>query len=230
MNRGRDKPSRATGRSVRTRHTAERRVFNRLKTDCSRTAREEYELAIKTLVELYNTTIHENRFIVGGAVEVFTYALLRSVGIDCNLYGDQAQGGDILLPNNRMLSVKSSFRGVQDIRLLNQMGIGKRMWSTATLFVISGVGIVFGAPDMVAADHVKAMGDATVLRRAGLQALIDNDDPDNVLRMAIAEKPPTEKTGFSRKASTAVAQKILSEMESQDLHRAFSSDRQRHHL
>lgn len=111
---------------MRTRYTAERRVFDRLKSDCSRTVKNDYQVAVKKLVELYNTTIYENRFIVGGAVEVFTYALLRSVGIDCTLYGDQAQGGDILLPNNRTLSVKSRFRGVAEIRLLNKMGDGER--------------------------------------------------------------------------------------------------------
>lgn len=198
---------REAGRMACTLYTAERRVFEQLKSDCSRTVRKEYQLAVKTLVELYNTTIYENRFIVGGAVEVFTYALLRSASIDCTLCGDQAQGGDILLPNDRMLSLKSSFRGIADIRLLNQMGTGDREWDTATLFVISGVGIVFGAPDMVASEHLKAMGDAKILRKAGLQALIDNEAEDNVFRMEIAKKPPTEKTGFSHKASTAVAEK-----------------------
>ena len=228
MTRAPGKSLRKAGRVARTRYTAERRAFGRLKSDCSRTARKEYQLAVKTLIELYNTTIYENRFIVGGAVEVFTYALLRSVGIGCTLYGDQAQGGDILLPNNRTLSVKSSFRGIADIRLLNQMGTGERMWSTATLFVISGIGIVFGAPDMVAPEHLKAMGDAKILKKAGLQALIGNEAQDNVFRMEVAKKPPAEKTGFSLKASTAVAEKVLSEMESQDLYRAFSSDRRRH--
>ncbi len=55
-----------------------------------------------------NTAIYENRFIAGGAVEVFAFALLRTVGIECTLYGDQAMVGDILLPNDRKLSVKSS--------------------------------------------------------------------------------------------------------------------------
>ena len=151
MTRDSGELSRKAGRVARTCYTAERRVFDRLKSDCSRTVRKDYQIAVKTLVERYNTTIYENRFVAGGAVEVFTCALLRSVGIDCTLCGDQAQGGDILLPNNRMISLKSSFRGIADIRLLNQMGTGERRWDTATLFVISGVGIVFGAPDMVAA-------------------------------------------------------------------------------
>ena len=88
-----------------THYTQEREIFERLKTNCSADARHEYELAINTLLSRYNTTIYENRFVVGGAVEVFTCALLRSVEIECSLYGDQGRNGDILLPNGRKLSV-----------------------------------------------------------------------------------------------------------------------------
>lgn len=209
------------GRAPRTRFTQERRVFDRLRSDCSVTAQREYELAVQTLVERYNTTIYENRFIAGGAVEVFTYALLRSVGISCNLYGDQAKGGDILLPRDRKLSVKSNLVGVRPVRLLNKMGKRRPKWNTATLFVVAGIGIVFGAPDMVASSHLETTGDALVLRTRGLRALINK--PSNVVPMDIARKPPTEVTGFSHKASTAVARQILLDMESHDLLRAFSS-------
>ena len=63
------------------RYTAERRAFDWLRDTCPEAARRDYEQAIRTLVERYNTTIYENRFVVGGAVEVFTWALLRSAGI-----------------------------------------------------------------------------------------------------------------------------------------------------
>jgi len=41
--------------------------------------------------------------------------------------------------------------------------------------------------------------------------------------MKIAHKPPTEMTGFSHKASTAVARQILFEMSASDLLKAFPS-------
>lgn len=200
---------------------AERRVFERLKNDCTDESKQEYELAIATLVERYNTTIYEttiyeNRFVVGGAVEVFTYALLRSVGVDSTLYGDQAKSGDILLPNDKKLSVKGTFTGgVSDVRLLNKQGGGSRVWDTATLFVVSNIGIVYGAPDMVDPEHVKDMSDAIILKRKGLKALAD--DSKNVFVLEIGKKPPTEMTGFSHKASTAVAKQILFEMGSKKL-------------
>ena len=190
----------------------EQRVFRRLREDCTENAKQQYEQAVSEVLGSYNTTIYENRFVVGGAVEVFTYALLRTVGIDCRLYGDQATSGDILLPNGRILSVKGTFTGgASNIKLVNKLGGGHRPWTAATLFVVSSVGIVFGAPDMVAPEHVRDVKDGTELSKAGLQALINN--PDNVLKMRIATKPPTEVTGFSQKASTAVALKVLSDLD-----------------
>ena len=61
-----------------TKFTGERSVFDRLRSDISVEAQQEYELAIKRLIECYNTTIRENRFTVGGALKVFTCALLGS--------------------------------------------------------------------------------------------------------------------------------------------------------
>lgn len=177
-------------------------------------------MSVRTLVERYNTTIYENRFIVGGAVEIFAYALLRSVGIACTLYADQSRGGDILLPNQKQLSVKSSFTGMSNVKLINQMGPGTRNWDTAALFVISGVGIVYGDPDTVGQDAIKSTGDGLELRKAAIVSLAA--DSTNVFEMSIASKPPTEQTGFSLKASTAVAMRILEETRSSSLQDAIA--------
>ena len=200
----------------------ERRAFERLKADCSREGKEEYELAFYKLLERYNTTIYENRFITGGVVEVFTCALLRSVGIDCTLYADQSRSGDILLPNDRKLSIKGTFTGgPSDVKLMNKQGEGVREWSTATLFVISEVGIVYGSPDMVSPKHVKDVKDGLVLKKAAIIRLMA--DASNVFEMKLMRKPPTEMTGFSHKASTAVVRQILFEMRSKALLKMFST-------
>lgn len=202
-------------------YAQERRAFDRLRSDCSDEAREEYEKAIATLLSTYNTTIYENRFIAGGAVEVFTYALLRSVGIDCHLYGAQSRSGDILLPNDRKLSIKGTFTGgPTNVKLVNKQGGGHREWTTATLFVVSSVGLVYGSPDMVAMEYVKDSEDAIELKKAGLQTLIDN--PANLFKAEIDRKPPTEMAGFSKKASTAVARQILSDIPSENLMKNFA--------
>ncbi len=170
-------------------------------------------------MERYNTKIFENRFIAGGATEIFTFALLRSVGIKCTLISDNAVGGDILLPQGRQLSVKSNFTGVKAIRLLNRMGDGMREWTAATLFVVAGVGIVFGAPGMVDSSHIRDTSDALELTARGLRGLMA--DADNVIEMKIAHKPPTEKAGSSQKASTVVAHDILRSTDARDLLKAL---------
>ena len=130
--------------------------------------------------------------------------------------------GDILLPNDGKISIKGTFKGIADVRLLNKMGEGDREWKIATLFVVSGLGVVFGAPDMVDETHLKNVEDAVVIKKEGLKVLANN--PNNVISMKIAQKPPTEVAGFSQKASTAVARQIFLETDSTTLLQAFTSD------
>ena len=197
-------------------YNQERRIFDRLKTDLKNQTKIEYENAFNVLIEKYNTSIYENRFITGGAIEVFTYALLRSVGIDCNMYGNQSLGGDILLPNQKLLSVKGIFTGgVNNVILMNKQGSGKRKWNTATLFIISEIGIVYGDPNMVKTSNIKDRSDSLVLDKKGLIEIIKNNK--NYITMKLNKKPPTETSGFSDKASVAVAKQILQETNSQTL-------------
>lgn len=94
--------------------------------------------------------------------------------------------------------------------------------ATTTLFVVSGLGIAFGTPDTVEAAHIKSVGDAIVLKTDGLRRIVDN--PKNVFAMDIDDKPPTETTGSSLKASTAVARRILLDTNSAILRRALKID------
>jgi hypothetical protein len=202
-------------------YASERRAFERLKSDCSDRAKREYELAFNTLMERYNSTIYENRFITGGAVEVFTYALLCSVGIDCTLYADQSKSGDILLPNDKKLSLKGTFTGgASGVKLMNKLGVGNRAWTTATLFVISEIGIVYGDPNMVDPEYVQLTGDGLSLKRRAVVELIE--DQSNVFPLNLSRKNPTEMTGFSHKASTTIAKQIMWEMKTSQLLKAFN--------
>ena len=199
------------GPARRKSYDQERWVFDRLRLDCSEEAKKEYETAVDTLLSRYNTTIYENRFTAGGAVKFLTYALLRSVGIDCTPDEDQSHPGDILLPNGQKLLIKTTFTDKsRNVKLMNKLGESYQKWDTATLFVVSDVGLVYGSPDMVAEEHIKDSNEGTILKKAGLQYLIGI--PDNLFKVKIAKKPPAETAGSSEKASTAVARQILSEM------------------
>ncbi|MXZ43695.1 MAG: hypothetical protein F4Z01_01750 [Gammaproteobacteria bacterium] len=188
--------------------SSERGVFNLLKEECSDKGKLEYEQALRVLVDQYNTTIYENRFIVGGVVEVLTYALLKSVGIGCDLYSNVAKSGDIILENEKKISVKSQFTGrLSAIKLMNKQGGGKRVWNTATLFVIANVGMVFGTPKMVDSEYVQDTNDGLELKVKGIRQLISNER--NIFEIEVPQKQPTAMTGFSHKASAAVARRIL---------------------
>ena len=191
-------------------YNAERKTFAALRENCSETAKVEYVHAIGIVLNQYNTSIYENRFVAGGAVEVFTYALMRSAGLACSMYADQERGGDIMLPHHKHLSVKGSFTGgTANIKLLNQLGSGDRPWKVATLFVLSEIGIVYGDPDLVSREHVRQVSDGVELKKAGLEDLMKN--PKNVIDMEIPKKPSREMAGKSLKASESIAWKILND-------------------
>lgn len=198
-----------------TSYRYEREVFDVLRRTCSKDCKNEYERAVKTLIYRYNTSVYENRFVVGGALEVFTLGLIRTVGIQCKLVSDRSTGGDILLENDLMFSLKSSFVGLNDIRLINQMGKGKRNWTTATLFILSDIGIVFGTPELVAKSEVQATGDAILLKKSGLKRLIS--DKNNIFSLSIPSKLPAKLASSSLKASNAVARQILYDTNSRTL-------------
>lgn len=197
------------------RYIVEREAFDNLRSACTPKAQSEYENALRLLVHQYNTTIRENRFIVGGVTKDLTYKLLRSVGIHCTFGVEDRDSGDILLGRNRRLRVKSSFSGVSHIRLMNKMSPGDRHWNVASLFVVSGVGLVFGAPDMVQDRDVVNAADGIDLTESALYSLID--DENNVLEMNIPSKPPSAQAGRAQLASMAVARQVLNDISSEIL-------------
>ena len=190
---------------------AERKVFKDLKSKCINYAKQEYEEAIAYLHRHYNPTVYEHRFIVGGVIEAFTCALLRSTGTCCRL---ESQEG-IVLPNDRRLSVSSTFQGgPTSITVLNKMGEGHRSWDTATLFVVSKVGIVYGDSEIVDCKEIEDVGDRVRLSKKGVEQLIENDSL--VFRMNLKPKPPFKETCNPR-ASYTLAKHILKEQESSKL-------------
>ena len=188
----------------------ERHCFKHLRENLSNEAKAEYETGVKHLVERYNTAIYENRFTVGGVVEVFTLALMRATGIEIEGCGSEAQGGDLILPNGRMFSLKSSFTRGGSVILVNTRGDSGTDWKTATLFVLSNVGIVYGDPDMAEDDDLNRASDNLHIKRSALNRFAQ--DPLNLIPMEISLKPPTEIADSSMKASDAVARQLMNEL------------------
>ena len=188
----------------------ERNCFKHLQENLSNEAKAEYETGIKHLIERYNTAIYENRFTVGGVVEVFTLALMRSTGIEIEGCGSEAQGGDLILPSGRMFSLKSSFTRGGSVILVNTRGDSGTDWETATLFVLSNVGIVYGDPDMAQEDDLNRTADNLQIKRTALNRFAQ--DPLKLIPMEIPLKPLTEMAISSMKASDAVARQLMNEL------------------
>ena len=124
------------------------------------------------------------------------------------------------LPNQKLLSLKGVFTGgANSVILMNKQGGGIREWATATLFVVSEVGIVYGTPEMVDPTDIKDRADAVQLHKRGLLEIMQ--DERNILPMDLRRKPPTEVAGFAQKASVAVARQILSETKARALFNAL---------
>ena len=190
----------------------ERNCFYHLKNNLKPEARAEYERGVGNLIQIYNTTIYENRFLTGGVVEVFTLALMRTVGIEVEPCGDTGVGGDLILSTGEMFSVKSSFTKVRsNVILVNTRDDSNTPWTTATLFVLSGIGMVYGDPSMEIEGDLNRAKDNLNIKQAAIARFAK--DPLNFIPMSIPFKPSTEQAIYSKKMSDAVALQLMDELE-----------------
>ena len=172
--------------------------------------REEYEQAIASVVREYNTSIFENRFITGGAVELFTLWAMRSVGIDASKVGAQLRGADIQLPRGGRLSIKSSFTSPPGaIRLINVQGQSKGAhWTDATIFVLAEIGVGYADPDVLPG-ATRSTGDAIQLPWPNLRGHFEKH-PEFLVKVQIPTK--SRLTAQSKVASELVAREVVSQL------------------
>ena len=170
----------------------------------------EYEACVDIVINRYNTTILENRFIVGGVVEVLTALLIASADAEVNLAGEGRPGIDIVLRDGSGMSCKGTFtEKVSEIALINKRGSGSRTWEEPTLIIRSGSGIAFIAPDMIDVEQwIQDKNDQIVLHKNVIEAICQ--DERFLFPIAIPYKP---KTGIRRSvgASRMMAHAILKE-------------------
>lgn len=110
----------------------------------------EMEKAIDEVFWTYDTSIRENRFIVGGVVEFIVGAALRACGVSVRHKGLIETDIDLLLDNSDVgYSLKAIFKG-SGTHLVNTLGEGATVdrWQTGTIFVVTGVGLVYADPDL----------------------------------------------------------------------------------
>ena len=176
--------------------------------------REELLAAISLVVDDYNTTYRENRFIVGGAVEEMMAAAMRCVGLeDVRSVGVENVGSDIFV-GTQGFSLKTSFTGRNEaIGMINKQGDSSPRWVDPTIFVLAGTGIGYADPELLP-NATRDGNDQVSLPRAPLLAMFRNN-PQWLLRCEVSVKPPTDEPPKSI-ASRTVAREILLRQETPD--------------
>jgi len=186
----------------------ERAAFARLKKAVEKDSelREDIEAAIKQLLGQFATSIRENRFIVGGALEVILTAALRAAGVKAEDVGTFEQRIDIKIPDGGF-SVKGHFSRTGNIRLINVLGDSSQTeWDTATIFVLHQLGIGYADPEYIPQEAVKRTRDAVVLPYTEIRKFL-GQHPKCLIQCSVPA--PTKEPSVSKLVSRVVAQDIL---------------------
>jgi hypothetical protein len=193
---------------------AERAAFARLKAkfDSDPALREALERSLVALIQRYDTRIYENRFVVGGAIEVFLKAALSATGVSSELVGELNPRIDLGLGRGQNgLSVKASLTRSDTIRLINVLGSSSAsQWSEGTVFVLAEIGLVYADPGLLP-NAARRTPDAWVISRRELVGLT-RSHPECHIKCAVALK--SNVTGVRRTASRDAALTILTELNS----------------
>ena len=169
--------------------------------------------AVADVVERYNTAIYENRFIVGGAVELITLLLLRECSISSQPAGQESRGIDIHLAGGAGLSIKSQFvSNPGQFNLVNTRSGSEATWDAGTLFIMANIGIGYADSDLLP-DATRMTSDALVLDWPPLRDFWENH-PQFLYNADVPVKPATILSGQSLVASHAVALEILNRLNS----------------
>lgn len=190
----------------------ERDSFILLKGNLTDKLKDHLLIALKTLLNDYNTTIYENRFIVGGAVEYFIYIILKKINLSVSMSGDESIGGDIRFNNGKQISIKSSFtKSTPTIRLINTMGDSRNaIWDIPTIFIIASKGIGYADQLLIDKKYLQKQKDCLILKTKGLYEYWENNNK-HFIEINIPTKKQTLLTGDSKKASNEIAKKIIND-------------------
>ena len=201
-----------------TDYTDARNAFERIRRTYRThpSASREFEKALETLVKTYDTAIHENRFVVGGATEILLCAWLRALGLQCEPRSDLRTDLHI---ENIAFSVKANYAHSSSVRLINVLGESEgATWNEPTLVLIGGEGLFYIDPGMTSLQEaLRRRPDVLEIRTKAILALANTSWH---LPLQIPRKPP-KSTVPPRIASQDVAWAVLETIESQTLREHF---------
>ena len=195
-----------------------RRTFRRFKAglEDDKAVLRELLAAFELLISERSTTYHENRFIVGGAVEHIVAAAMRCIGLeDVAVVGFEEDRADIRIQGLEF-SLKSVFTPGSSIALINTQGAGGAEWVTPTIVVLAcnpnrrrnrtyDHGIGYADAGLLPADATTRTRDQLKLKRTPLYALF-RQQPDYLLRCNIPANPVA--AGIDTPAQTAISKSV----------------------
>ncbi|MDI6591638.1 MAG: hypothetical protein QME61_01745 [Patescibacteria group bacterium] len=170
---------------------------------------EEFKKSLEKLILEYNTANWENRFTVGGALEILFCVLLNSIGFKAEWIKELRY--DIKI-DDIPFSLKGNFVSLGNIRLINILGEEIATWAEPTIFFISELGICYADPEMgLRTKHIK---DALTINTREIKSLIEENEKWHI-PISIPRKQRNSQT--IKTASYDVAKSVLEKIKSKYL-------------
>ncbi len=184
-------------------------IKKRIESPDSKEKLKEFERALEKLLYEYDTANWENRFVVGGALEILFCALLNSLGFKTEWLREPRYDINI---DGLPFSLKSNFTSSGDIRLINILGEEKVKWEEPTLFFISELGICYLDPEMNL--KTKHTSDALTINVKEIKEFIEKNKRWNINISIPRKKTPVK---IIKTASYDVVKSLLEEIDSKFL-------------
>ena len=163
----------------------------------------------------YDSSNNENKFIVGGAVEIFFCCLLNAINIDCIHSGVSEVDYDLLI-NNYKFSIKFNGNKPYAVRLINYRGKQEtvRFFRDPTIFITGGIGIGYVDPSQTInnSNIFKADTDGSNIKYSWLQQFW-KENSDYLFKHLIItkEKADATKKIKSRVPSVDIAKLLIND-------------------
>jgi hypothetical protein len=176
--------------------------------------RSEFQDAVLRLFTRFDTRIRENRFVVGGALEIIVGAAFRACGVNVLHRGATEMSLDLIFEDQKGgYSIKSMLRA-DTTRLINVLGHQPSVqdWQAATLFLIPS-GIVYADPALPwwqenASRAIRARSDALEISRKHIEKFAGSH-PNWTISCSLSVPPGV---GGVQTASLQLASVILLEL------------------
>jgi len=138
---------------------------------------QEFLDAINKILNLYDTKIYENRFIVGGVIEFIVLASFKALNYDAIHVGKITDRFDLKIDYETkeiFYSVKSVFTKSSDLRVINVLGKSSQTkWEAPTICLLPKLGIGYCDKTLIDEKSIVRKEDAILINRKELEQFFE---------------------------------------------------------